>query len=97
MDLPTTISLLDVRAIVPEITMISAALIVLLLDLVVKKKEAVAFVGVFGTIIALYGTYKLFGFSAPGRVRLNVRGGWICQFLQGHILSQYHTDKFYLN
>ncbi len=65
MDLPTTISLLDVRAIVPELTLICAGLILILLDLIVKKKEVVALVGIAGTLVALYGTYKLYAFSDP--------------------------------
>ena len=65
MDTGFSISLLDIRPIVPEITMVCAGLILLLLDLVVRKKEVVAFVGIVGAIVALYGTFKLYGLSEP--------------------------------
>ncbi|HDH11777.1 MAG TPA: NADH-quinone oxidoreductase subunit N [Nitrospirae bacterium] len=61
----TTISLLDIRPLVPELTMICVGLIVILLDLIVRKKEVVAIVGIAGTLVALYGTYKLYGFYEP--------------------------------
>jgi NADH-quinone oxidoreductase subunit N len=65
MEMETTISLLDVRPFIPELTLICTGLILMLLDLVVKKKEIVAAVGIAGTIVALYGTYKLYGFYEP--------------------------------
>ena len=65
MDLPITITLLDIRSIVPEVTLICAGLIIMLLDLILKKKELVALVGVTGTVLALYGTYKLYGIADP--------------------------------
>lgn len=60
MDVPATLSLLDIRPIVPELTLICVGLILILLDLIVKKKEVVAFVGILGTLVALYGTIKLY-------------------------------------
>ena len=39
MEMETTISLLDIRPLVPELTMICVGLIVILLDLIVRKKE----------------------------------------------------------
>ncbi len=65
MEMETIISLLDVRAIVPELTLICVGLILILLDLVVKKKELVALVGIAGTFVALFGTYKLYGTYEP--------------------------------
>lgn len=65
MEMETTISLLDMRLLVPELTLICVGLILMLLDLVVRKKELVAAVGIAGTIVALYGTYKLYGFYDP--------------------------------
>jgi NADH-quinone oxidoreductase subunit N len=65
MERQTTISLLDMRLLVPELTLICVGLILMLLDLVVRKKELVAAVGIAGTIVALYGTYKLYGFYDP--------------------------------
>jgi len=70
MDLP--ISLMDVRAIVPELTLICAGLIIMLLDLVIKKKDVVALAGVAGTLLALYGTYKLYGIAEPQLVFANM-------------------------
>lgn len=63
MDLPITISLMDIRAIVPELTLICAGLIIMLLDLIIKKKDVVALAGIAGTVLALYGTYKLYGIA----------------------------------
>ncbi len=57
------LTLLDVRPLTPEITIICTGLILLLLDLVVKKKEAIAFVGILGTIVAIFATYRLYGFT----------------------------------
>jgi len=65
MDAGTTISIMDVRPFVPELTLICAGLILILLDLIVKRKEIVAVVGIAGTIAAMYATYKLFGFAEP--------------------------------
>ncbi len=65
MEMETTISLLDIRPIIPELTLICVGLILILLDLIVKKKEIVAVVGIAGTLVALFGTYKLYGFYEP--------------------------------
>ncbi len=65
MEIESFISLVDVGHFIPELTMICVGLILLLLDLVVKKKEIIAAVGIVGTLVALYGTYKLFGFYEP--------------------------------
>lgn len=51
--------LFDFRPIAPELIMICAALILILIDLIVKKKETVALAGVVGTILALYLSFKV--------------------------------------
>ncbi len=65
MDAGTTLTIMDIRPFVPELTLLCAGLILILLDLIVKRKEIVAAVGVAGTIAALYATYKLFGYAQP--------------------------------
>ncbi|MDH4027425.1 MAG: NADH-quinone oxidoreductase subunit N [Nitrospirota bacterium] len=65
MDMQAVISILDISPIVPEITLICAGLMLLLLDLFISRKEFVAAFGIAGTLVALYATYKLFGLSAP--------------------------------
>ena len=60
--------LVEMTMIMPELTLICTALILLLLDLVVKKKEVLAAVGIAGTLVALYGTYRLFVFNVPHSV-----------------------------
>lgn len=65
MDIETGISLLDIRVFVPELTLICVGLLLMLLDLVTKKKEVLAAVGILGTLLALYGTYKLYGVAEP--------------------------------
>ncbi len=65
MDVQTTISLLDIGPIIPELTLICVGLILMLLDLIVRKKEIVAVVGIVGTLFALFATYQLYGFGEP--------------------------------
>lgn len=65
MDAGTIITIMDVRPFVPELTLICTGLILLLLDLIIKRKEIVAVVGIAGTIASIYATYKLFGFAEP--------------------------------
>jgi NADH-quinone oxidoreductase subunit N len=68
MEVETTISLLDIVPFMPELTLIAVGLILMLLDLIVRKKEIVAVAGIAGTLVALYGTYKLYGFYEPQSV-----------------------------
>lgn len=89
MDMETTIGLMDIRPIVPELTLICVGLILMLLDLVVRKKEVIAAVGVAGTLVALYGTYKLYGFYEP----VNAFAGMFV--LDGY--SNFFKLIFYLN
>jgi NADH-quinone oxidoreductase subunit N len=65
MDIETGIGLLDIRIMVPELTVICVGLLLMLLDLITKKKQVLAVVGVAGTLLAMYGTYKLYGFVEP--------------------------------
>ncbi|MBI5056798.1 MAG: NADH-quinone oxidoreductase subunit N [Nitrospirae bacterium] len=60
--------LFEMTMIMPELTLVCVALILLLLDLVVKKKEVIAVVGIAGTLVALYATYKLYVFNQPQNV-----------------------------
>lgn len=52
----------SIKPIMPELIIIGVALLLLLLDLVVKKKEVIAFVGITGTIAALFITFKFYIF-----------------------------------
>jgi NADH-quinone oxidoreductase subunit N len=54
------LNLFTVRVIAPELILICTALILLLLDLMVKRKETVAFVGVLGTLLSAYVSFKLY-------------------------------------
>lgn len=65
MAIETGIGLLDIRVMIPELTLICVGLLLLLLDLVTKRKEVLAAVGIAGTLLALYGTYKLYGIAEP--------------------------------
>jgi NADH-quinone oxidoreductase subunit N len=55
-----TLNFLDIRPVAPELVIICIALILILLDLMVKKKEIVAFAGVVGTALALYLSFKIY-------------------------------------
>ncbi len=52
----------SIKPITPELIIIGVALLLLLLDLVVRKKEVIAFVGIAGTIAALFITFKFYIF-----------------------------------
>ncbi len=54
------LNLFTVRLIAPELILICTALILLLLDLMIKRKETVAFVGVLGTLLSAYVSFKLY-------------------------------------
>ena len=60
MDIPAGLSMLDIRPIVPELILICVGLVLLLLDLIVKKKDTIAMIGIAGTLVALYATCKLY-------------------------------------
>jgi len=53
------LNLLSIRVIAPELILICVALILILLDLIVKRKETVAFVGVIGTLLSAYVNFRL--------------------------------------
>jgi NADH-quinone oxidoreductase subunit N len=60
MPLLNMLSLVDIRTISPELFMVCAGLFLILIDLMVRKKEAVALAGVIGTLIAFYFSFKLY-------------------------------------
>lgn len=59
--------LFEIRIMIPELTLICVGLILMLLDLLIRKKQICALVGIIGTLVAMYATYKLYGFSEPQR------------------------------
>ncbi|UCE71815.1 MAG: NADH-quinone oxidoreductase subunit N [Nitrospiraceae bacterium] len=63
MDVTFSLGLQDISAIMPELAMISVGLLLLMLDLVVKRKEIIAIIGVAGALVALYGTVSVYGMS----------------------------------
>jgi len=65
MSVEIAIDLFDISAFIPEITLICVGLILLLLDLVITKKETIAAVGIIGVLVAIYGTFKLYGIIEP--------------------------------
>ena len=66
------LNLFTVRLIAPELILICTALILLLLDLMVKRKETVAFVGVLGTLLSAYVSFKLYTLGWSGSVLLGM-------------------------
>jgi NADH-quinone oxidoreductase subunit N len=61
MEVAFNLGIQDISAIMPELSMISVGLLLLMLDLVVKRKEIIAYVGVAGALVALYGTASVYG------------------------------------
>ena len=55
----------DIRPIAPELVIICVALILILLDFIVKKKEIVAFAGLVGTALAIFLSFKVYAFIGP--------------------------------
>lgn len=49
----------NMRILTPELIMIGTGLAVILLDLVIKKKEAVAFAGILGTLLSAYYNFSI--------------------------------------
>lgn len=66
------LNLFTVRVIAPELILICTALILLLLDLMVKRKETVAFVGVLGTLLSAYVSFKLYALGWSDSVLLGM-------------------------
>lgn len=62
----------NMRLIIPEIILISTGLIMILLDLVIKKKGAVAFVGILGTLISAYNNFGLMSLGWSGATFQNM-------------------------
>lgn len=65
MDLFNTPNFPDLRPIAPELVVIGSALILILIDLFVKRKETVAYTGIIGTIIALFISIKVYAMIGP--------------------------------
>jgi len=65
METANLVTLSDFRLIIPELAIICMALILLLLDLIIKKKEVIAAVGIAGITVAVYKTLNLFGINEP--------------------------------
>ncbi len=61
------ISMIDMRLLIPEITLLVVGLLLLLLELVVTKKEAIGLLGIAGTLVAFFGTYKLYALNGAQR------------------------------
>ncbi len=62
------LNFLNIMPVAPELIIAGFALIIMLLDLVVRKKEIVALVGIIGTIIALFLTFHIYGSIGPQTV-----------------------------
>lgn len=50
----------SIRLIAPEIVLICTAFMLLMLDLIIKRKEIIAFTGVIGTLVSAFISYKLY-------------------------------------
>src|SRR4030067_397645 len=59
------LNITDVRLIAPEIVVVCAALILILVDLIVKRKDVVAFAGIMGTALALYLSFRIYSLTGP--------------------------------
>ena len=57
-----------IKPIAPELIITCIALILMLLDLIVRRKEVIALVGIIGTTLALYLTFKVYGLAGPQTV-----------------------------
>lgn len=60
------LNLTSIRLLAPEIILICFGLILLLLDLIVKRKETVAFAGVIGVLISAFVNFKLYALGWSG-------------------------------
>lgn len=60
------LNLTSIRLLAPEIILICFGLILLLLDLIVKRKETVAFVGVIGALVSAFVNFKLYALGWSG-------------------------------
>lgn len=72
METAGTSMLLSLRMIIPELTMICMGMILLLLDLVIKRKDIIASAGIAGVAVAMYGTFKLYGIEEPQLIFSNM-------------------------
>ncbi len=78
------INLMNLRIISPEIIIVLIALTLLLLDLIVKKKEIIAMTGVAGVLMAAYVNYNL------------IAHGWVGESLQGMFIFDLYSSFFHL-
>lgn len=60
------LNLTSIRLLAPEIILICFGLILLLLDLIVKRKETVAFAGVIGALVSAFVNFKLYALGWSG-------------------------------
>ena len=60
------LNLTSIRLLAPEIILICFGLILLLLDLIVKRKETVAFVGVIGVLVSAFVSFKMYALGWSG-------------------------------
>jgi len=72
------------RLIVPEIVLVLFALVLLLLDLLIKQKEGIALTGLGGVMIAAYINFRL------------IRLGWSGASLQGMLVFDGYSNLFKL-
>jgi NADH-quinone oxidoreductase subunit N len=83
------LNLVDIRPISPELVIVCVALILILVDLLTKRKEIVALVGVIGTALALYLSFKVYTLVGPQKAF----GGMF--IIDGY--SNFFKFIFYLN
>lgn len=62
------LNLQNLRLIAPEVILVLFALILLLLDLIVKRKETVAITGLVGIVVSVYVNYRLIAIGWLGGV-----------------------------
>jgi NADH-quinone oxidoreductase subunit N len=60
MQITDVFSLADIRTIIPELIMVCTGLILILVDLVVRKKNILAVLGMVGTLLALFLSFRLY-------------------------------------
>ncbi|MEF9437304.1 MAG: hypothetical protein L0922_00600, partial [Candidatus Mariimomonas ferrooxydans] len=74
----------SIRLIAPELVLICTAFILLMLDLIIKRKEIIAFTGVIGTLVSAFISYKLYA------------GGWSDSAFQGMFIFDGYAYFFNL-
>ncbi len=64
MDL-TTLSMEGIRPIIPELVLIVTGLMLIIFDLLFKRKNIVAFAGIAGTFLSLYAVFSVYSVTGP--------------------------------